>query len=326
MAKRLTCICLALSMILALSLTGMAYTIPAGEDAVTVTKVNGVYTVTVSNSVYANAYVTVTAVANGNLVPASMADESVAYFSEKTADANGEATFTFKPKDGFNNQRGLYVAVSTNRGVDTVIAKAEYTVENINSAHGKVTLAQKTIKEGDTVNFYIEADYGYVASDVSVIGGELIDSNEGGFVVANVTNNLDITVNYDAVAAETGEANVFNSSIDPSAFKAQYGEDITEEAMSAKYAAVIFSRVSSPLYECGVVYSKTNNNPTVNGDDCIVRPAAAVGLAGAYGIYLYSDTASEDAYYVKTYVKSGDVYTYGNVTTFSLKEVTTTVE
>lgn len=320
MAKKLTGICLALSILISLSLTGMAYTLPAAE-AVTVIQENGIYTVEVSNSVYANAYVAVTAVANGNTIPESMTDESIAYFSEKTADANGRATFTFEPKEGFDNKKGLYVAVSTDRGVDTVIAKAEYIVKSINSPHGEVTPAQDIIYEGDTVSFQIKADYGYIATGVSVTGGELSDSNEGGFIITNITNNLDITVNYSVAAAETGEVTVFNSPIAPAEFKAQFGEDITIDAMSAKYAAVIFSKVSSPLYECGVVYSKSNTDPVVNGDGCIVKASENIGSVGEYGIYLYSDSADEDTYYVKPYVKSGDEYTYGNVATFNLKEV-----
>lgn len=326
MAKKLTSICVVLSMLMALSLTGMAYTLPADANAVTVSQANGVYTVTVSNPVYANAEVTVTAVANGEAIPESMTDSTVAYFSGKEADANGEATFTFEPKEGFNNENGLYVAVATERGVDTVIAKAEYSVASIISAHGQVSADREVIKEGDTVSFYIDADFGYVATDVSVTGGVLTESNEGGFVVAKVKDNLAITVLYEVAAAEIGAPGVFNSVIKPSEFAEKYGENFSGDALTAKYAAVIFSKVSADLYECGIVYSKENNNPTVGGENCIVRPAANIGAKGAFGIYLYSDEANDATYYVKSYVKSGDSYIYGNATTFSLSEVDTTVE
>lgn len=322
MAKRLTSICLALCMLLALGITGMAYTLPADAGAVTVTQADGVYTVTISNAMYANADVSVVAVANGNEIPESMADSKVAYFSEMTADADGEAVFKFEPKTGFDNSKGLYVAVSTDRGIDTVIARATYTA-NITSAHGKVTLAQKVIKEGDTVNFDIEPAYGYVATKVTVNGAEVVESNEGGFVVADVVNNLAIVVEYEAAAAEISTATVFNQAINPSEFAEKYGEDMTEEAINAKYAAVLFSKVSSLSYECGIVYSKTNTDPTVDGADCIVKKAVNIGDAGSFGMYLYTDNESTDTYNVNTYVKSGDNYIYGTATTFTLSAVST---
>lgn len=316
MAKKLTSICLVLSMLMMLGLTGMAYTLPADADAVIVAQENGIYTVTVSNPVYANADVSVVAVANGKNIPDSMKDANVAYFNEATADENGEVTFIFKPKDGFDNSKGLYVAVSTKRGVDTVIARAEYSV-SVNSEHGAVSVYE-TAKEGDTLHFSVKADYGYEVANVKVNGTVKTD-----YVVEYVTENIEISVEYKAVAAEIGNATVFNTDIIPSDFSTQYGEDMTEDARSAEYAAVIFSKVSALTYECGIVYSKTNANPTKDGADCKVVKSEKVGSQGAFGIYLFTDIKDNDTYNVRSYVKSGNKYTYGDVTTFTLRAVST---
>ena len=314
MAKKLTSICLALSMLMMVGLTGMAYTLPADADAVIVAQENGIYTVTVSNPVYANADVSVVAVANGNNIPESMADDSVAYFNEKTADENGDVTFTFKPKDGFNNDNGLYVAVSTKRGVDTVIARPEYSV-SVNSEHGAVSVYE-TAKEGDTLYFSVKADYGYEVANVKV-NGNVVEE----YIVEKVKDDIEISVEYEVVAAAIGNATVFNTDIIPSEFLTQYGEDMTEDALNAKYAAVIFSKVSSLTYECGIVYSKTNAVPTADGADCKVLKAKKGGSQGAFGMYLFSDVENTDTYNVRSYVKSGNEYTYGDVTTFTLRAV-----
>ncbi len=321
MAKKLTSICLALSMLMMVGLTGMAYTLPADADAVTVTKTDGVYTVFISNSVYKNADVTVTAVANGNEIPESMNDENVAYFNEKAADANGEVTFTFKPKEDFNNENGLYVAVSTKRGVDTVIAKAEYTVD-ITSLNGVVSCDKETVKEGDTLNFTVNPNFGYQVSKVTVDGKDATANGLGGYVVSPVTDDVLIVAEYDVAPAEIGGATVFDFPINPDEFAEKYGEDMTEDALSAKYAAVIFSKVSSLTYECGIVYSKTNANPTADGADCKVVKSEKVSSQGAFGMYLFTDIEDNDTYNVRTYVKSGSEYIYSDVTTFTLNEVT----
>ena len=314
MAKKLTSICLALSMLMMVGLTGMAYTLPADADAVIVTRNGEVYTVEVSNPVYANADVTVVAVANGKDIPESMADDSVAYFNEKTADESGNVTFTFEPKDGFNNDNGLYVAVSTKRGVDTVIARAEYSV-SVNSEHGAVSVYE-SVKEGDTLYFSVKADYGYEVANVKV-NGNVVEE----YIVEKVKDDIEISVEYEVVAAAIGNATVFNTDIIPSEFLTQYGEDMTEDALNAKYAAVIFSKVSSLTYECGIVYSKTNANPTADGADCKVVKSEKVGSQGAFGMYLFTDVENSDTYYVRSYVKSGNEYTYGDVTTFTLRAV-----
>ncbi|MBE7014056.1 MAG: hypothetical protein E7419_02475 [Ruminococcaceae bacterium] len=316
MAKKLTSICLALSMLMMLGLTGMAYTLPADANAVIVTRNGNVYTVEVSNPVYANADVTLVAVANGNDIPESMAVDSVAYFNEKTADENGDVTFTFEPKDGFNNDNGLYVAVSTKRGVDTVIARAEYSV-SVNSEHGAVSVYE-SVKEGDTLYFSVKADYGYEVANVKV-NGNVVEE----YIVEKVKDDIEISVEYEVVAAAIGNATVFNTDIIPSEFLTQYGEDMTEDALNAKYAAVIFSKVSSLTYEYGIVYSKTNADPTADGADCKVLKAKKVGSQGAFGMYLFSDVENTDTYNVRSYVKSGNEYTYGDVTTFTLRAVDT---
>ncbi len=316
MAKKLTSICLALSMLMMVGLTGMAYTLPADADAVIVAQENGIYTVEVSNPVYANADVTVVAVANGNNIPESMADDSVAYFNEKTADESGNVTFTFEPKDGFNTDNGLYVAVSTKRGIDTVIARAEYSV-SVNSEHGAVSVYE-SVKEGDTLYFSVKADYGYEVANV-MVNGNVVEE----YIVEKVKDDIEISIEYEVVAAAIGNATVFNTDIIPSDFLATYPDDMTEDALNAKYAAVIFSKVSSLDYGCGIVYSKTNDKPTADSIDCTVKQAINIGSQGAFGMYLFSEVENSDTYYVRSYVKSGNEYTYGDVTTFTLRAVST---
>lgn len=317
MAKKLTSICLALSMLMMVGLTGMAYTLPADANAVIVTKANGVYTVEVSNPVYANADVTVVAVANGEDIPDRMEHENVAYFSEATANADGEVTFKFKPKDGFDNSKGLYVAVSTKRGVDTVIARVEYSV-SVNSEHGAVSVYE-TVKEGDTLYFSVKADYGYEVANVKV-NGNVVEE----YIVEKVKDDIEISVEYNVALAEIGGATVFDFPINPDEFAEKYGEDMTEDALSAKYAAVIFSKVSSLAYECGIVYSKTNDKPTADASDCTPVKAEKFGSQGAFGMYLFTDVENSDTYYVRSYVKSGNEYTYSDATqTFKLSEVST---
>lgn len=321
MAKKLTSICLALSMLMMVGLTGMAYTLPADADAVIVTRNGEVYTVAVSNPVYANADVTVVAVANGNDIPESMADDSVAYFREKTADESGNVTFTFEPKDGFNNDNGLYVAVSTKRGVDTVIARVEYSV-SVNSEHG-VIISDGIVCEGDTLNFDVKPNFGYQVTGVKVNGEDATENGLGGYKKENVQEDIVISVEYNVVPAGIGGVAVFSDTINTAEFVEKYGEDMTEDALNAKYAAVIFSKVSSLTYECGIVYSKTNANPTKDGADCKVVRAENVGSQGAFGMYLFSEVENNTPYNVRTYVKSGSEYTYGDAITFTLKAVGT---
>ena len=318
MAKKLLCLCLVLSMFFIISIPGMAYSISA--DAVTVTKSNdGAYTVVVSNPVYANAEVTFTAVANGCDIPESLTDASLAYFYSEKANADGEVTFTFEPKDGFDNSKGLYVAVSA-RGVDTIIKRAELTV-NIKSEYGTVTPSSDKIYEGDEVAFKVIPKYGYNPTKAIVNDAPIPLETSTFYCIA--TNNLNILVEYNVAPAAIGGVAVFGDTINPDEFAEKYGEDMTEDALSAKYAAVIFSKVSSLTYECGIVYSKTNDNPTKDGADCKVVKSEKVGSQGAFGMYLFTDIVDTNTYYVRSYVKSGDTYIYGDVTTFSLSAVST---
>ena len=253
MAKKLTSICLALSMLMMVGLTGMAYTLPADADAVIVTRNGEVYTVAVSNPVYANADVTVVAVANGNDIPESMADDSVAYFSEKTADESGNVTFTFEPKDGFDNSKGLYVAVSTKRGVDTVIARAKYSVTDTSSIKNGSVIADATVNEGDTLYFSVDPNFGYKVASVKVNGTEVAN-----YVVEYVTEDIEISVEYEVAEASITDATIFDAEIIPSEFSGQY-EGMTEDALNAKYAAVIFSKVSSLIVSSSKNFAFANS-------------------------------------------------------------------
>ncbi len=115
MAKKILSACLVFCMLF--SLSAMAYELPQSTNPVTVAKSGDTYTVTVSAPEFKNSDISCMAVDNRYEVPSSVDDAVVGYFGVITADADGNATFTFRLKEGFDASFGVYMVVSNERGI-----------------------------------------------------------------------------------------------------------------------------------------------------------------------------------------------------------------
>lgn len=300
MARKVLITCLAAILCVLSVISAGAYEVPA--DSVNVIREGNVYTVSVSAEELKNSSVAVVAVANGYEVPDDMQASEVAYYDELTVNEEGEASLKFVPREGFDNSKGLYVSLMSERNIDELIGKAVYTAEIV-SEHGTVSASKNVIREGDTVTFKIKPSYGYAVKSVTVNGeaAELMDTS---FNVEYITGNLSINVEYEIVAPSAGDVVTFNELIFKDKFEGVFKDQYTEEAKNADYAAVVFSKVSALSYEYGIIYSKTNENPTADGADCKMLKAEKVGTTGNYGMYLFADKPG--SYFVRSYVKDGE--------------------
>lgn len=335
MAKRITAVCLVVFMLL--SFAAMAYDITETSDAVTVTKENGIYTVTVSDKVFANSQVSLIAIANGSEIDADVTSDKVAYKGGKEADAEGKAVFTFAPKAGFDASAGLYVAVSSERditffGSEYGIAKVPYEITvtvtgegNVNAysmfeeldEEGKLVLVKA--EEGDVITYAATPDEGYAVKSVKYNGVELTLNADNEFTAPALLSNGTLEVEFAEETASVSEVKVFNGKIARYEYINKFGEDFTHDARTASVASVIFSKISGIADECGIVYSSKSASPEVGAEDCFTAPVTKIGNSGAFLMYFFADTSLLGSKYnVRSYVKVGDTYIYSDSTEMTL--------
>lgn len=69
------------------------------------------------------------------------------------------------------------------------------------------------------------------------------------------------------------------------------------------FAYANFGRMGWALDNAGFIISKTNSNPTVDGDDCKVIEIGRTNTLGDFSILAYGDYITEGSYYIKPYAK-----------------------